>query len=53
MTRQAISQHLAVLEAAGLVVIERRGRYTFHTFNREPLNEIVWRWPMPRTTLRE
>jgi DNA-binding transcriptional ArsR family regulator len=52
MTRQAISQHLAVLEAAGLVVIERRGRYTFHTFNREPLSEIPRRWPIAKKGTR-
>ena len=33
-TRQAISQHLAVLEAAGLVTTERRGRTKLHHFNR-------------------
>jgi DNA-binding transcriptional ArsR family regulator len=44
-TRQAISQHLAVLESAGLVVTERRGRSKFHYFNGEPLAEITRRWP--------
>jgi DNA-binding transcriptional ArsR family regulator len=44
-TRQAISQHLAVLESAGLVVTERRGRSKFHFFNGEPLAEITRRWP--------
>ena len=44
-TRQAISQHLGVLEAAGLVLTERRGRSKFHYFNREPLAEITRRWP--------
>ena len=45
-TRQAISQHLAVLESAGLVVTERRGRAKFHFFNSEPLAAITrrWRW---------
>ena len=52
MTRQAISQHLAVLESAGLVLIERRGRYTFHTFNREPLAEITRRWPIVKKGIR-
>jgi DNA-binding transcriptional ArsR family regulator len=45
LTRQAISQHLAVLESAGLVTTERRGRSKFHYFNREPLTEITRRWP--------
>ena len=46
LTRQAISQHLGVLEAAGLVVSERRGRSKFHYFNPEPLAEITRRWPV-------
>jgi DNA-binding transcriptional ArsR family regulator len=45
-TRQAISQHLAVLESAGLVVTERRGRAKFHFFNSEPLAAITRRWPV-------
>lgn len=44
-TRQAISQHLAVLEAAGLVTTQRRGRTKLHHFNREPLTAIAERWP--------
>jgi DNA-binding transcriptional ArsR family regulator len=44
LTRQAISQHLGVLESAGLVVTERRGRSKFHYFNPEPLAEITRRW---------
>jgi DNA-binding transcriptional ArsR family regulator len=47
-TRQAISQHLAVLEEAGLVVTERRGRSKFHYFDGEPLAAIARRWPIPR-----
>jgi DNA-binding transcriptional ArsR family regulator len=45
LTRQAISQHLGVLESAGLVVTERRGRSKFHFFNPEPLSDIGRRWP--------
>ena len=45
LTRQAISQHLDVLEAAGLVITERRGRSKFHYFNPAPLSEIARRWP--------
>ncbi|CAM2885156.1 metalloregulator ArsR/SmtB family transcription factor [Prescottella defluvii] len=45
LTRQAISQHLAVLESAGLVVTERRGRSKFHYFDPGPLSEIARRWP--------
>ena len=47
-TRQAISQHLAVLEDAGLVVTERRGRSKFHYFNSEPLAAITPRWLFAR-----
>ena len=46
LTRQAISQHLGVLEAAGLVLTERRGRSKFHYFNPEPLADITKRWPL-------
>ncbi|MEV1134024.1 ArsR/SmtB family transcription factor [Rhodococcus coprophilus] len=46
LTRQAISQHLGVLESAGLVVTERRGRSKFHYINSEPLTEITRRWPI-------
>lgn len=46
LTRQAISQHLGVLESAGLVVTERRGRSKFHYFNPGPLAEITRRWPV-------
>jgi len=44
-TRQAISQHLDVLEAAGLVRTRREGRYKFHDLDTAPLREIVKRWP--------
>ena len=50
LTRQAISQHLGVLESAGLIVTERRGRSKFHYFNREPLAEISRRWPVGERT---
>jgi len=43
-TRQAISQHLDVLEAAGLVTTRRDGRYMFHHINTGPLEPIVDRW---------
>ena len=44
-SRQAISQHLEVLESAGLVIAKREGRYEFHWFHGEPLKEIAERWP--------
>ena len=43
-SRQAISQHLDVLEGAGLVEIRREGRYKFHDINTAPLEPIVARW---------
>jgi DNA-binding transcriptional ArsR family regulator len=44
-TRQAISQHLDVLEQAGLVVTRREGRFKFHTIDTAPLASIAERWP--------
>jgi DNA-binding transcriptional ArsR family regulator len=43
-SRQAISQHLDVLEAAGLVTTRRDGRYKFHDIDTTPLEPIVERW---------
>jgi DNA-binding transcriptional ArsR family regulator len=43
-TRQAVSQHLEVLEAAGLVRSRREGRYKFHDLDTTPLKAIVERW---------
>ncbi|WP_333745171.1 metalloregulator ArsR/SmtB family transcription factor [Streptomyces ardesiacus] len=47
ISRQAISQHLAVLESAGLVETRREGRYKFHNLNTAPLRRIAERWPAP------
>ena len=44
LSRQAISQHLQVLEAAGLVSCRREGRYKFHYLDTTPLQGIVQRW---------
>ena len=44
MSRQAVSQHLDVLEQAGLVTTRRDGRYKFHHLDTTPLDEIVARW---------
>ncbi|GAA1819289.1 metalloregulator ArsR/SmtB family transcription factor [Planosporangium flavigriseum] len=43
-SRQAISQHLAVLEDAGLVVVRREGRYIFIDLDASPLQQIYQRW---------
>jgi DNA-binding transcriptional ArsR family regulator len=45
-SRQAISQHLAVLEEAGLVTTRREGRYKFHHIDTTPLRSIAERWPI-------
>jgi len=44
MTRQAITQHLDVLEAAGVVTTIRHGREKLHYLNPVPLHEIHERW---------
>jgi DNA-binding transcriptional ArsR family regulator len=43
-SRQAISQHLAVLEEAGLVSTSRDGRYKFHFIDTAPLRFLGQRW---------
>ena len=43
-SRQAISQHLDLLEAAGLVRTRREGRYKFHFLDPAPLDRIAERW---------
>jgi DNA-binding transcriptional ArsR family regulator len=44
MTRQGVTQHLNVLEAANLVAIQWRGREKLHFLNPVPLQEIYERW---------
>jgi DNA-binding transcriptional ArsR family regulator len=46
-SRQAVSQHLAVLEEAGLVRTRREGRYKFHDLDTAPLRTITDRWHLP------
>jgi DNA-binding transcriptional ArsR family regulator len=46
-SRQAISQHLDVLESVGLIVTRREGRYKFHHLDTRPLAHIVERWLKP------
>lgn len=46
-SRQAIGQHLDVLCAAGLVRRQRQGRYTMHSIDLTPLQEIAERWRLP------
>ncbi|GGS36489.1 ArsR/SmtB family transcription factor [Actinokineospora fastidiosa] len=44
MARQSVSKHLAVLEAANLITVLRRGREKLHYLNAEPINAIAERW---------
>ena len=44
MSRQAASQHLALLEAANLVATARRGREKLHYLNPVPIHEVHARW---------
>ena len=44
MSRQAVTKHLAILEAANLVVSVRRGREKLHYLNPAPIGEIYDRW---------
>ena len=44
MSRQGVTQHLAVLEAANLVAVKWRGREKLHFLNPVPLQEIYDRW---------
>jgi DNA-binding transcriptional ArsR family regulator len=44
MTRQAVSQHLAILEGAKLVTTVWRGREKLHYLNPVPVHEIYERW---------
>jgi len=44
MSRQAVTKHLAILEAANLVSVRWRGREKLHYLNPVPIGEIVRRW---------
>lgn len=44
MSRQAVTKHLTVLEAANLVTTLRRGREKLHYLNAVPINAIADRW---------
>lgn len=44
MARQSVTKHLAVLQAAGLVATQRRGREKLHFLNAAPINDIADRW---------
>ena len=44
MSRQAVTQHLALLEEANLVSVVWRGREKHHYLNPVPIHEIYDRW---------
>jgi len=44
MSRQAVTKHLALLEEANLVAVQREGREKLHFLNPVPINEIAERW---------
>ncbi|KVT09313.1 ArsR family transcriptional regulator [Burkholderia sp. MSMB1078WGS] len=44
MSRQAVSKHLALLEAANLVATTWRGREKLHYLNPVPIHDIAQRW---------
>ena len=44
MRRQSVTKHLAILEAAGLVICQWRGREKLHYLNPVPIAEISRRW---------
>ncbi|HUJ29060.1 MAG TPA: metalloregulator ArsR/SmtB family transcription factor [Myxococcales bacterium] len=44
MTRQGVTQHLDLLEAANLVATARRGREKLHFLNPLPLQQLYERW---------
>lgn len=44
MSRQAVTKHLALLEAADLVVTKKLGREKLHYLNPMPISEIYTRW---------
>jgi DNA-binding transcriptional ArsR family regulator len=44
MSRQAVTQHIALLEAANLVTVFWRGREKLHYLNAVPIHEVAERW---------
>src|SRR5262245_36271213 len=44
MSRQAVTKHLSILEAANLVSARREGREKLHYINPVPINRIAERW---------
>jgi DNA-binding transcriptional ArsR family regulator len=44
MSRQAVAKHISVLEIAGLLRSQRRGKYRVLVFDPKPINYVVERW---------
>ena len=44
MSRQAVAQHLGLLQEANLVAVQRQGREKLHYFNPVPIHEVYVRW---------
>ena len=44
MSRQAVTKHLDILEAANLVATQKRGREKLHFINPVPIFDIADRW---------
>lgn len=44
VTRQAVSKHLVLLEAANIIATRRQGRDKLHYLNPVPIHEIANRW---------
>ncbi len=49
LTRFGVMKHLKVLEAAGLVLTHKVGRFKYHYLNGAPLQSLVDRWLEPLT----
>jgi DNA-binding transcriptional ArsR family regulator/uncharacterized protein YndB with AHSA1/START domain len=49
MTRFGVMKHLRLLEAAGLVLTHKSGRFKYHYLNAAPLQSVVDRWIEPLT----
>jgi uncharacterized protein YndB with AHSA1/START domain/DNA-binding transcriptional ArsR family regulator len=47
MTRQSVTQHLAVLQEAGLITAVRHGREKWHYLNPVPIHDLRQRWIAP------
>ena len=44
MSRQAVTKHIAILEAANLIATRKQGRERLHYINPIPIQQIARRW---------